>query len=146
MEMFDNYPQTEVPNNRCKCFPEFHLDIMTGETASHTFEIPFNVKTDCLKCEVLYKLGIKLILQKSEGLEILETDKGSVVTCKLSAQETALFGHTCLDAKVQLRFTMNNGAILYSDIYNVSVTDSLWTDSEVPPVPIIVTGFGWTED
>ena len=148
-EMFDNYPQSSdyIPNNRPRCFPPHKITIMTGETATHTFEIPFDVESECSNCSVIYKIGIDVAIEKNvDDLEIIKTDCGSTVTCKLNALETAKFAHTCLDTKVQLRFVMNDGSISYSEIYNVYVTSSLSGNGEVPPSPTIITGFGYTED
>lgn len=155
--MFDAYPQPDdyIPNNRPRPRKEFKLDIMTGETASHTFDVPFDVEADCQEVEVLYKLGLKIVLNKnSSELEIQPMTKEccgkqiqyTSIICHLSAQETLLFNNQVLNTRVQLRFTMNDGSITYSEIYPVKVVDSL-NGEEVPPVPpMVVTGFGWTED
>lgn len=128
-EMFRNYPQPDdyVPNNRPKCHKPFKLDIMTGETAIHTFEIPFDVKEVCDVVEVIYKSGLTPEIVKNDSeLEIITDDWGhSIITCTLSAEETSLFTNTLLDTKVQLKFYMKNQDVTYSDIYNVKVVNSL---------------------
>jgi len=150
-EMFKNYPQPEdyIPNNRPRCCPKKGLDMMAGETAFHSFEIPFNVVTDCLDYKVIYKLGIDVILVKSkEQLTVVEEDNSSIINCELSSSETKLFGNTLLSTEVQIKFIMNDGSVSYTDVYKVKVNDSL-DDGEapVPPVPPhIITGIGWTED
>lgn len=147
-EMFKNYPQPEdyIPNNMHTCHPQFKIDIMTGETASHSFEVPFDVEASCLNYYVMYKLGIELIIEKDKNhLEVNKTNCGSIITCRLSSEETSKFAHTCLSTKVQLRFMMANGEILYSEIYNVGVTSSLSSEI-IPPVSRVIPGFGNTED
>jgi len=128
-EMFRNYPQPDdyVPNNRPRCHKPFKLDIMTGETAIHTFEIPFNVEESCDDVKVIYKSGLTPEITKEQSeLEITTTEHGnSIITCTLSAEETSIFQNTLLDTKVQLKFYMKNGDITYSDIYNVKVVNSL---------------------
>ena len=157
MGMFDNYPQPEdyVPDNRPKCPEKFHLDIMTGETASHTFDVPFDVTDEhfgCSEVEVIYKLGLKVIIRKtSEDLDIVPIEKPNgfvftAITCHLSADETLYFHNTLLSARVQLRFTMNDNSIQYSEIYPVKVIDSLNGTQQPAPSPTVNVGFGWTED
>ena len=152
MSMFDNYPQPEdyIPNNRPKPMHKHEITIMTGETASHTFDVPFDVNEDCIDIEVIYKLGLKVIVtKKSDELDIVSREKGdwhySSVTSSLSSEETALFHNTLLDANVQIKFTMKDGAIQYSEIYKVDIQDSL-DGNEPTPAPTVVIGFGWTED
>ena len=136
-DMFRNYPQPDdyKPNNypRCKCCKK--LEIMTGETSIHSFDIPFNVEEVCTIVEVIYKLGIEpVIIKNNYYLEfIAEPDGTSIVTCKLTPEETLLFKNTALDTHVQLKFYMKNGSIAYSEIYKVFVSDSL--DANRLPTP-----------
>lgn len=129
MSMFDNYPQPEdyIPDNRPKCPKHFELTIMAGETAIHTFEIPFNIEESCDEFEIIYKLGLTdIIIKKSTELETSTTDCGhSLVMCKLNAEETSLFADTLLSAKAQLKFYMKNEDITYSDIYIIKLLNSL---------------------
>ena len=152
-EMFNNYPQPEdyIPNNRhIKC-PEFKLDIMTGETSKHTFEIPFDVNTDCIDVEVIYKLGVKpVVIKNSYSLEILSDEEKhtSTITCTLNADETKLFADTLLNTRVQIKFYMNDSSIMFSDIYRVKVVDSLENNRKAPSEGKMVygTNYGYTED
>ena len=152
-DMFRNYPQDKnyIPNNRPKPFAEFRLDIMTGETSIHTFEVPFNVEEQCDNFEVIYQLGIKpIIIKNMYSLDtIITEDNTSFITCKLSSAETKMFENTCLDSKVQLKFYRKDGTTVFSDIYKVYVNDSLELNRENPePEPNIVygVGYGYTED
>ena len=65
-DMFKNYPQPEdyIPDNRPKPMHQHEITIMTGETASHTFDVPFDVNEDCNGLEVIYKLGLDIALIK----------------------------------------------------------------------------------
>ena len=129
MSMFDNYPQPAdyIPDNRPKCCKPFKLTIMAGETAEHSFEIPFNVEESCSFIEVIYKLGLTdVIIKSSSEIEIQETEHGnSIITVKLSAGETSIFANTLLDAKVQIKFYMVNDTIAYSEIYNIETSSAL---------------------
>lgn len=129
MSMFDNYPQSSdyIPNNRPHCCKHKGLDIMTGETAEHIFEIPFNVEDSCNNLEIIYKLGLTPILVKDiNGAEFTLTDHNTtIIKCVLSEEETSLFNSSILDTKVQLKFYMKNDTITYSEIYDVKVVDSL---------------------
>lgn len=150
-DMFRNYPQPAdyIPNNRPCCKPPFHLDIMSGETAVHTFEIPFNVEEGCDTVEVIYSLGIKpIIIKNNTELEITITEcNSSIITCKLSEAETTMFANTLLDAKVQVKFYMKNGTTSYSEIYNIKLMNSLDANREKPVPPgQIIKGIGYTED
>ena len=137
MSMFDNYPQSQdyIPDNRPKCHKPFKLDIMAGETATHTFEIPFNIVESCSDVEVIYKLGLTDIITKSvnlSGEDVLETKcNHSIITCRLSEEETKLFANTLLDAKVQLKFHMIDKSIAYSEIYKITLVDSLDVANEL---------------
>lgn len=152
--MFDRYPQPEdyIPDNRPKCHKPFRLDIMTGETAIHTFEVPLDV--DTLEAyEVIYKLGIKPIIIKNEHqTEYSIDDKGhSTITCVLYPEETKLFAQTSLDAKVQIKFYKEDNIVSYSDIYKIKIINSLdatnrETDYHNPTNIVAGVGYGWTED
>lgn len=152
--MFKNYPQPGdyIPDNHPKFCEPFKLDIMTGETAIHSFEIPFNVITDCEAVEVIYNVGINIILSRiTSELDIhVEENNHSIITCTLSSDDTMLFRNTLLDTQVQIKFTMRDKKIVYSDIYPVHVVDSLEaTDSPAPaptPIPGTLGGLGYTED
>lgn len=155
MEMFDkfdNIPEGYIPNNRPRCIKPFKLDIMTGETASHSFEVPFDVQEECLEYEVIYKLGLKqIIIRNSWTLDVQKTEKGtSIITCNLSSDETKLFENSSLKARVQLKFYLNNNAITFSEIYNVTVRDSLEVNRRKPGADdtniVYGTGYGYTED
>ena len=151
MSMFDNYPQSSeyIPDNRPKCCKHFKLDIMTGETAIHTFEIPFNVEESCLNVEVIYKKGLTpVIIKSSEQLDISTLDGHSIITCYLSAEDTSLFEHTYLNTRVQIKFYMTDGDITYSEVYPVTVMNSLDVDDgrPIPPAPGTLGGLGYTED
>ena len=127
-EMFKNYPQPDdyIPNNHPKCRKPMCLDIMAGETAIHTFEVPLNVD-ELEGYEVIYKLGLTPIItkNKSQTEYIVDGDK-SIITCTLSPEETTLFGNdTLLEARVQLKFYMLDGVVSYSDIYRIKLKDAL---------------------
>ncbi len=128
-EMFKNYPQPSdyIPDNRPKCFKPFKLDIMVGETSVQSFDIPFNVEEDCINWEIIYKLGLEVVLtKKKEDIDIITEDDGtSILTCVLTPAETKLFTSTILDTFVQIKFTMKSDDVIYSDIYKVIIRNSL---------------------
>lgn len=151
-EMFKNYPQPDdyIPNNRPKCHKPLCLDIMAGETAIHTFEVP--LKVDELEgYEVIYKLGLNPIIIKNnyQTEYIVDEDANkSIITCTLYPEETKLFGNdTLLDARVQLKFYMLGDVISYSDIYRIKLKDSLDMNREKPDTQVVAgVGYGYTED
>ena len=128
-DRFRNYPQPEdyIPNNypRHCCKPP--LEIMAGETTSHSFDVPFNLANECFNVEVIYQLGVEPVIIKGiPDIEIIVIENdNSIVTCKLSPEETILFKNTLLDTHVQLKFYLNDGSIVYSEIYKVFVNDAL---------------------
>ena len=150
-EMFDRYPQPEdyIPDNRPRphCFKP--LEIMSGETVSHSFEIPFDVKTDTKDYDVIYKLGIKdIIIKTKDELEVTDfDDRVSIITCKLSPIETQQFFNTSLDCHVQIKFKMLDDSISYSEIYKVFLRNSLEVfDGEKPGPEGLIGGLAYTED
>ena len=155
VDMFRNYPQPDdyKPNN----YPHWKdfkpIEIMCGETAIHTFEVPFNVEEKCSMYEVIYKLGIDPIVIKNSTLDLEAeiTDQAtSFITCKLKPADTLCFKNTALDTRVQLKFYMNDGSISYSEIYKVLVRDSLDANGReaINSKSMIagLAGFGYTED
>lgn len=152
-EMFDNYPQPEdyIPNNRIKPIKIEKLTIMTSETAIHTFNLPINIEQECEEVEVIYKLGIKpLVIKNSYSLEIIiNEDNTSTINCTLLPEETSLFANSTLNARVQIKFYMNDGIVTFSDIYPIKVTTSL-ENNRTAPTPgtdiIYGVGYGYTED
>lgn len=129
-DMFRNYPQPDdyIPNNYPKCKFFKPIEIMCGETAIHTFEVPFNINEQCILCEVIYKLGLDPVVIKSSFIDLkieITEHNTSIVTCTLKPVDTLVFKHTPLETKVQLKFYVNDGSISYSEIYKVYVRDAL---------------------
>lgn len=126
---FDNLPEGYVPNNehvRCCCCSDNDF-IITGQSVSHSFSVPFDVEADLLDYEVIYKTGVDIILRRSKSeLETLVMDDGtSTITCSLSSDDARKFDNTLLDTFAQLKFTMADGTVAYSDIYRIMVFNSL---------------------
>lgn len=148
-EMFNNYPQPDdyIPNNRPKCHCPCKLDVMVGETSVQSFDIPFNVLEDCSNWEIIYKLGVDIVLtKKKEEIDIItQDDNTSLISCVLTPAETRLFYSKFLDTNVQIKFIMKNGDTIYSDIYKINITNALDAQESKHDVPV-VSGFGWTED
>ncbi len=154
-DMFRNYPQPDdyKPNNYPKVRIFKPTEIMCGETAIHTFEVPFNVEEKCSMYEVIYKLGLEPIIIKNSiyDLEAETTDKAtSFITCVLKPADTLCFKNTALETRVQLKFYMNDGTVSYSEIYKVYVRDALDAGGRetVNKNSMIagIAGFGYTED
>ncbi len=154
-DMFRNYPQPEgyKPNNYPKCRDFKPIEIMCGETAIHTFEVPFNVEEKCSMYEVIYKLGIEPVIIKSStiDLEAVITDHAtSFINCKLKPADTLCFKNTFLATNVQLKFYMLDGSVSYSEIYKVYVRDSLDANGRKKPgsqgMIAGIGGYGYTED
>lgn len=133
---FDNLPEDYVPNNEdmpraCCC----HCDnIITGQAVTHSFEIPFNVKTDLLDYELIYKTGVEILIDKhKEDLETLILDDGtSIISCSLNSDESKKFDNILLDTFAQIKFTMLDGTFTFSEIYKIKVLNSLeYTQSYV---------------
>ena len=130
-EMFKNYPQPEdyIPNNRPRCCRHHPINLMTGETTSHSFDIPFDVKEDTLDYKVIYKLGINIVIEKGKDeLELSEYDverHETTITCELSSEETSLFKFTSLNAYVQIQFTMKDNSTVFTEIYPIKILNSL---------------------
>ena len=135
-DMFHNYPQPEgyVPNNRPVKLERKILSIMAGETSLQSFDVRMNIPEEASSTFVIYKLGLSDIIVKSnDELEITydEDKKISLVTCKLSAEETKIFAHTVLSCRVQLKFILKNGSTIFTDIYPVKLSNSLEVYDEV---------------
>ena len=150
--MFKDFlqPEGKVPCNRPKPHHKREIVIMAGETAQHSFEIPFDVENDTLDFDILYKLGLDLVITKNRQLCKVIYDKDrhfSIISCNLSPEETLLFGNTTLEAKVQIRFRMTDLSLAYTEVYKIKLLDSLDLQGEIPPVPPhIIAGIGYTED
>ena len=121
---FDNLPENYIPDNMHRCPRQFHLDIMTGENAIHTFEMPFKFMEECSAVDVIYKHGLEVVLVKSVAPNDVN-DEDNIVTITLTPEETNLFTDNILDTNVQLKFTMSNDNIVFSEIYKVNVVNSL---------------------
>lgn len=149
-DMFKNYPQPSdyTPNNRRIPIPKDIITIMSGETTTHSFEVPLDYEKDIVDYRAIYKLGLEVVLEKTmeECAPVYDKNRMmSILTWKLSPSETMLFRNTLLDAKVQLRFSLIDGSIAFSDIMDIKLEDSL--QSAIPPSPQVVDiGYGWTED
>lgn len=148
-EIFRNYPQPDnyIPDNRPIKIEPKKLTIMTGETTTHTFEVPFNALEVCRTVEIIYKQGLQEVFHKfGDALEILPTHNGHccTISCHLGAGETSYFRHNLLDTKVQLKFYMKDYSIAFSEIYDIEVLNSL--ETTCAPGPGVIFGFGYTED
>ena len=147
-EMFNNYPQPDdyIPNNHPRHCKKHELEIMSGETTTHTFEIPFNVNEETIDFKIIYKLGLNIVLtkHKTDVDIVIDEDNDSIISCVISAIETLAFRSTVLDAHVQIEFTMKDGTTQMSEIYKVKLRDSL--DVNNTPAPGVIAGIGYTED
>ena len=130
-EMFKHYPQPDnyTPYNIPHGIKHEEITIMAGESATHSFEIPFNVIEDVTDFEIIYKLGISMSLIKSylgekekeyPAITVVydEDSHKSMITCVLSVIETQLFRDTLLDCKVQIKFIMKDLSIAYTEVYS----------------------------
>jgi hypothetical protein len=130
--MFDRYPQGPdyIPCNRPKPIKHSDLVIMTGETTMHSFEFPFGIDQYVSDIEVIYKLGINVVLIKHLNDIAIDIDKYdySLITVTLSPEETKLFKDTVLTTKVQLKLRLVDESIMYTRAYKVKVFDSLDID------------------
>lgn len=148
-EMFKNYPQPEdyIPDNHPRCWKEPKLEIMCGETAHHTFDIPFNVEETCTNVEVIYKLGLTdVIVRGKEFLDItIMENNTSVIVCNLSNEDTLLFKNNLLSKKVQIKFYLKDGSISFSNIYDITTIDAI-DDGTGPIPPGTLGGIGYTEE
>ena len=129
-DIFKNYPQPDyyIPDNRRIYLPKDIITIMSGETTTHSFEVPLNLNTDTKDYKAIYHLGLKVVLEKPKSeCDVIydEETKTSIMTWILTPSETMLFKDTLLDAQVQLKFTLNDDTILYSDIRPIVLEDSL---------------------
>ena len=125
---FDNLPDGYVPNNeparRCCSDNNF---IITGQSVSHSFSVPFNAETDLADYEIIYKTGVDIMLRRSKNdLETIVKDDGSsVITCYLSSDDSKKFDNTILDTFAQLMLVMLDGTSSYSAVYRIMVINSL---------------------
>lgn len=126
---FDNLPDDYVPNNEPinECCCSNNDFIITGQSVSQSFNVPFNVETDLLDYELIYKTGVDFIIRrgKSELETFIMEDNTSIITCSLSSDDTKKFDNTLLDTFAQFKFTMLDGTCTYSDIYKIKVLNSL---------------------
>ena len=125
---FDNLPDGYVPNNEPsrRCCSDNYF-IITGQSVSHSFSVPFNVETELADYEIIYKTGVDIILRRSKNdLETSVTDDvSSVITCSLFSDDTSNFDNTILDTFAQLKFVMLHGTSSYSAVYRIIVVNSL---------------------
>lgn len=127
--LFKGIDKEDIPNNRPHCRPKKDLVIMAGESTSHSFIIPFDMKEVVADCCVTYRLGLTNVLTKYfNEVELLDYDcckQCSILTCNLSPEDTMLFENTLLDCDVQIKFIMKDGSTLFTEIYKVKLKDSL---------------------
>ena len=66
-DMFKNYPQPDdyIPDNRRVRIPKELVTIMSGETTTHSFELPFDYSS-YKDYKAIYKLGLDVVLEKSK--------------------------------------------------------------------------------
>jgi len=158
MSMFDRYdnvPEGYIPNNRPRYVEPKKLTILAGETAEHSFEVPFNTLEVCDSVEIIYKLGLNpIIIKKDTDFETLITDwNTTIITNTLDVSETLFFANTLLSATVQLKFYMKDNIVTYSEVYPIVLSTALdvLESSPTPPTPPtpgpgVITGIGYTED
>lgn len=129
--MFDNYPQPSdyIPTNMdCKSPPKF-ITIMAGETTVHSFEIPFNIEEEMLDYNIIYRLGSSnVIIKTKEEIEVIPYDEDlgfSILTSKLSADETAIFANTFLSCEIQIKLVLSDGSTIFTDKYPVELSTAV---------------------
>ena len=137
-DMFRHYPQPDwyTPNNRKVFVPREILTIMPGETTTHSFEVPFICDRDLKDFKAIYKLGIDIVLEKKKDectITPYENLNKSLLSWTLSSDETMeKFNNTNLDAKVQLVFVKDDDSIVYSDVMDIKLENSLMESTMFP--------------
>ena len=132
IDMFENYDNMNpdyIPDNRPKCHCHCGLKLMTGETTTHSFEIPFDVEKDVKDYQIIYRYNLNEILIKNKNeIEVIsyddETHK-SIISCTISADESKLFNSLTLDCFAQVKFINLDDTISYSVIYKVKISDAI---------------------
>jgi len=130
-ELFDNYPQgsSYIPNNRPQCVETEETKILIGSTVEHTFDVPYNVAVDLDELEVIYKLGVDVVLTKKLSEEeltyVIKGEHRSFVMSRISPEESLLFNNDLLDCFVQLKFTFLDDSINYSNLTPIKILKTL---------------------
>lgn len=128
-QMFNNYCGDAYmqPNNTCVynwCEqPGLHA-IIIGSEDEHYFITPFNY-SDIKDLSITYKQGYKKVVI-TKTLDNISYYDGNVFYYKLSKKETEKFyfipNEKC---QVQVKVVLNNGNILFSDIYELDILNTL---------------------
>lgn len=93
-------------------------------TPTHRFQLDGINAADVQKIRITYVQGCKTVLEKTEADC---TKDGNTVSVKLTQEDTALFRH-CDEAQVQMRVRLNDGSVLSTKKFNVSIQDVLSTE------------------
>lgn len=128
MTIVDNFTNTEVVNQDNMHEIIFRIvpdTIVNGGTAEHIFEVPLDLDADVITFSILYNNGVETIIEKikedRESVSYEVFDNGtSIITCRLSVDDSLEFKWNRI-TKVQLKFVLLSGEIMYSEKYPVNV-------------------------
>lgn len=123
MSILDTFTETQNSNNRFRGHSSKEDEIIVGGTVTHVFILPFKYSEYVVDGKLLYKQGITTILEKDSSSFVLEEkgNKTTILTVKLSPEETSLFDRFLLDTYVQLKIYTVNQEVLYNKLNKLKV-------------------------
>ena len=129
MGMFDNYntiDNTVRPDNRIAFLNINEYDNITlGVTSIHYFMLPVS-EEQVEEYRVSYKQGLSIVLEKqTDECTIEEYGSGYYLKVIVSPENSRLFNAYNKDTFVQLALKLTDGTVSYSDMFRLSMVDSI---------------------
>jgi len=123
MPKLDDFTELTNFDNRFKGHMDKEDEIIVGGTSTHVFILPFKYSEYVVTSKLLYKQGLFTVLEKGPSeYELKETEFGTtILTVKLTSDETKLFNHPLLDTYVQMQIHTVNDEILYNKLNKIKV-------------------------
>lgn len=133
MGMFTNFTPTNYsPDNRHRdCGYRDETDeIIIGATCTHMFQIPARWEGFIQSGTVIYNQGLEFKFAKAITDDMVKEYPGfTIITVKLSPEDTKKFKYSCLDTNCQLKIVDYNNEVLFDDVRKLRVLKPLEEES-----------------
>lgn len=148
--MLERFRTTEYSNNSTteKYYDDGKDVITIGATFINTFRLDFSyfryvatdakgedpddIKVDMSKAKIIYRQGLKVIVEKFPNeFTVDEYVDSCYVTVKLSPEETSRFSNNYLDVSVQVAIINKKGNLMYDIPSKLSVVSPLDANEDI---------------
>lgn len=124
MSLLEEFKETHNSDNRhhSLCIDE-EDEIIVGGSCTHVFILPFKYSNYVVNSKIMYKQGLFTVLEKYPSEYKLEEKSNgtTVLSLRLSPEDTKKFNRPILKTYVQMKIETANNETLYNKLNKIKV-------------------------